>query len=100
MVQARVKNWSKYVAQQNWTSFNARIGSFVVKKSSSFCRENEIFNNKKLDQFKTRKKRQKLDQILTLHHIYIYILDIEMLTWPPLQILAVIFLQILGGENF
>ena len=47
--------------------FNARNGSFfffvflvVFEKSSSFCRENEIFKNKKT------KKTKKLDQFLTL----------------------------------
>ena len=46
------------------------------QKSASFCRENEIFKNKKetkhLDQFLTL-KGQQLDQFLTLQHIYIYI---------------------------
>ena len=45
--------------------FNARNGVFVLflffEKSSSFCRENEIFKNKK-----TEKKTKKLDQFLTL----------------------------------
>ena len=66
--------------------FNARNVVFFVlffffffEKSSSFCRENEIFENKKNKKnkrigpvFNTRKK-QTLDQFLTLQHIYIYL---------------------------
>ena len=47
--------------------FNARNGSFFFgfflaffEKSSSFCRENEIFKNTK------KEKQKKLDQFLTL----------------------------------
>ena len=46
--------------------FNARNGSFCLfifffffEKSSSFCRENEIFKNKK-------NEKKKMDQFLTL----------------------------------
>ena len=54
---------------------------FFFEKSSSFCRENEIFKNKK------NKKQKKLDQFLTLEkakigpvfnstaYIYIYMVE-------------------------
>ena len=70
--------------------FNARNVVFFgflfllfFEKSSSFCRENEIFKNKKNKKnkkngpvFNTRKGK-KLDQFLTLQHIYMY----RVLTW-------------------
>ena len=49
--------------------------SSFFEKSSSFCRENEIFKNKTkeiLDQFLTLEKA-KIGPVLTLQHIYIYI---------------------------
>ena len=57
------------------------------QKSSSFCRENEIFENKKakktkkLDQFLTYKKGN-LGPALILQHIYIY--AVELITGPRL----------------
>ena len=65
MVQASVKNWSKYVAQTKLDQFLTLEMLFFFcffffflffEKSSSFCRENEIFKTKK----------QKMDQFLTL----------------------------------
>ena len=71
-----VKNWSKLALKTGpimlrnkiGPVFNARNGSFFFgffffaffEKSSSFCRENEIFKNKK------RQNKKKLDQFLTL----------------------------------
>ena len=70
-----VKNWSKLALKtgpsmlrnKNGPVLNARNGSFVfvyfclfLEKASSFCRENEIFKNKKT------KKRKNLDQFSTL----------------------------------
>ena len=70
-----VKNWSKLALKTGpimlrnkiGPVFNARNGSFFFgfflvffEKSSSFCRENEIFKNTK------KEKQKKLDQFLTL----------------------------------
>ena len=70
---ASVKNWSKLALKTGPSMlrnkigpvFHARNGSFVFvcflfvfEKSSSFCRENEIFKNKK--------NKKNLDQFLTL----------------------------------
>ena len=64
----------------------------VFQKSSSFCRENEIFKNKKT------KATKKMDQLLTLKrvkigpvfnftaHIYIYIYAVELLSGPRLGV--------------
>ena len=91
-----VKNWSKLALKTGPSMlrnkigpvFNARNVVFFVyfllffEKSSSFCRENEIFKNEKKIKKKTNKQ---LDQFLTLGkakigpvfnstaHIYIYI---------------------------
>ena len=77
--------------------FNTRIGSFVVhflffEYSSSFCRENEIFENKKqkhknnLDQF-LKLEKDNLDQFLTLQHIYIYMDAVVLLSGPKFAFL-------------
>ena len=66
-------------------------------KSSSFCRENEIFENKKA------KKRKKMDHFLTLKrakigplfnftayiYIYIYMHAVESITGPSLAVFKV-----------
>ena len=87
LVQVNVKNWSKHVAQHNWTSFFSYIFLLflcVFQKSSSFCRENKILKNKKqkntqkkLDQFLTYKKA-RIGPVFNFTayiytHIYIYI---------------------------
>ena len=88
----------------------------VFQKSSSLCRENEIFENKKTkqkDHFLTL-KRAKLDHFLTLQHIYIciYIYALRpywrlhfcwLLVWLPTQdflcieIIKVVLLSGLGS---
>ena len=98
-----VKNWSKLALKTGpimlrnkiGPVFNARNGSFFLgfffaffEKSSSFCRENEIFKNKK------RQNKKKLDQFLTLEKAkigpvfnstaYIYIYAVELLSGPRL----------------
>ena len=53
-----------YVAQHNWTSFLLIKMCFlffllfllVFQESSGFCRENDIFKNKKQQQKKQKKK--------------------------------------------
>ena len=56
---------------RNVVSFFVYFLFFLKKNSSSFCRENEIFTSKKMDHSLTLEK-QKLDQILTLQHIYMH----------------------------
>ena len=68
-----VKNWSKLALKTGPSMLRNKIGpvfnarnvvfclfSSFFEKSSSFCRENEIFKNKKT------KKTKKMDQLLTL----------------------------------
>ena len=71
-----VKNWSKLALKTGPSMLRNKIGPvfnarnvvffgfffffFFFEKSSSFCRDNEIFKNKKT------KKTKKLDQLLTL----------------------------------
>ena len=60
--------------------FNARNVVFFVsfssffEKSSSFCRENEIFKNKKMDQFLTLEKAKIGPAFNSTAYIYIYML--------------------------
>ena len=47
LVQSRVENWSKYVVQHNWTSFDTTFSFLLFLLASSFHREIEIFKTKK-----------------------------------------------------
>ena len=72
----------------------------VFQKSSSFCRENEIFENKK------RKKEKKLDQFLTYKKgnlgpafnstAYIYIYAVRLLSGPSLGVFGSYYLVQVG----
>ena len=83
-----LKNWSKYVAQQNWTQFlTLEMGLLFLfifylflpnpLLSAGRTRFSKNKKNKKTkktwDQFFNTRKGKKLDQLLTLQHIYIYI---------------------------
>ena len=84
------KNWSKLALKTGPSMlrnkigpvFNARNGSFVfvyfylfLENPLFFCRENEIFKNKKksLDQFLTLEKAKFGPTFNSTAHIYIYI---------------------------